>query len=155
MMIGNENSGSLVMQYRLLSPESLIPTEDVDPDRVAGLQDVILRHGFWTVPIAVERNALFVMDGHHRLAVAQRLRLAVVPVVLRDYCDVKVESWRPGMTITPARIFAMARSGRKFPSKTTRHVFVEELPDCALPLGHLRHPGIAPRFFRSAPEARP
>ena len=148
MMIGNENSGSLVMQYRLLSPESLIPTEDVDPDRVAGLQDVILRHGFWTVPIAVERNALFVMDGHHRLAVAQRLRFAVVPVVLRDYCDVKVESWRPGMTITPARIFAMARSGRKF-------LFVEDLPDCALPLGHLRHPGIAPRFFRSAPEARP
>jgi hypothetical protein len=60
------------MQVCLLSPTCLIPTEEVDPDRVAELEAQILRTGCWTVPITVEKDALFVMDGHHRLTVAHR-----------------------------------------------------------------------------------
>ncbi|WP_217492083.1 ParB N-terminal domain-containing protein [Leisingera sp. JC1] len=116
----------------------MTPTEEVDFDRVADLQAKILLGGRWTVPITVERNALFVMDGHHRLAVARRLRLAVMPAVLLGYDAVQVESWRPGETVTPADIFAMARSGRKFPYKTTRHVFHQDLPGCDVPLDSLR-----------------
>ncbi|MFW8637350.1 hypothetical protein [Cribrihabitans pelagius] len=126
------------MQYTLISPTRLTPTEEVDFDRVAELQAKILRGGRWTVPVTVEKNALFVMDGHHRLAVARRLRLAVMPAVLLGYDAVQVESWRPGETVTPADIFAMARSGRKFPYKTTRHVFPQNLPGCDVPLESLR-----------------
>jgi ParB-like nuclease family protein len=83
------------MQVCLLSPTCLIPTEEVDPDRVAELQAQILREGCWTVPITVEKDAaLFVMDGHHRLAVAYRLQLPLAPVILLDYTSVRVESWR-------------------------------------------------------------
>ncbi|MER9048220.1 ParB N-terminal domain-containing protein [Mesorhizobium sp. M0923] len=133
------------MQYCLLSPTCLIPTEEVDPDRVAELQAQILQAGCWTVPIAAERGARFVMDGHHRLTVAHRLQLALVPVIPLDYSTVRVESWRPAETITPACIFAMARSGRKFPCKTTRHIFEQSLPTCTLPLESLRHPAPAAR----------
>jgi hypothetical protein len=127
------------MQVCLLSPTCLIPTEEVDPDRVAELEAQILRAGCWTVPITAERDALCVMDGHHRLAVAHRLKLPIVPVMLLDYNTVQVESWRPGLTITPACILAMARSGRKFPCKTTRHIFNQGLPNCNLPLESLHH----------------
>ncbi|GGB04054.1 hypothetical protein GCM10011491_35220 [Brucella endophytica] len=122
------------MNYCIVSPSQLAPTEEVDPQRVREVQAEILRAGAWTVPIAVEKEALFVMDGHHRLAAAHRLGLAGVPVFLLDYSMVRVESWRPGETITPAHIFAMARSGRKFPCKTTRHVFDQALPRCDVPL---------------------
>jgi hypothetical protein len=128
------------MEYCLLSPARLIPTEEVNPDRVDALQAQILRAGSWTAPITVEKNALFVMDGHHRLTVAHRLRFTTVPVVLLDYDSVRVESWRPGESITPAEIFAMARSGRKFPYKTTRHIFAECLPTCDVPLELLCKP---------------
>jgi hypothetical protein len=117
----------------------LTPTEEVDPDRVAELQAQILRAGYWTIPITAEKDALFVMDGHHRLAVAHRLQLPLVPVILLDYNAVRVESWRPEQTITPACILAMARSGRKFPCKTTRHIFSRSLPNCNLPLESLRY----------------
>lgn len=99
------------MQVCLLSPTCLTATEEVDPDRVADLEAQILRAACWTVPITAEKDALFVMDGHHRLAVAHRLQLPVIPVILLDYDAVRVESWRPGQTITPACILAMARSG--------------------------------------------
>lgn len=127
------------MRYTLLSPTRLIPTEEVDFDRVAELQAKIVRGGRWTVPITAEKNALFVMDGHHRLAVACRLRLAVMPVVLLGYDAVQVECWRPGETVTPADIFAMARSRQKFPYKTTRHIFDQDLPGCDVPLENLRY----------------
>lgn len=125
------------MQVCLLPPTCLIPTEEVDPDRVAELQAQILCAGCWTVPITAEKDALCVMDGHHRLTVAHRLQLPLVPVILLDYTAVRVESWRPGETITPASILAMARSGRKFPCKTTRHIFRQSLPNCNLPLESL------------------
>lgn len=139
------------MEYCLLSPARLIPTEEVNHDRADALQAQILRAGRWTAPITIEKDALFVMDGHHRLTVALRLRLATVPVVLLDYDSVQVESWRPGETITPAAIFAMARSGRKFPYKTTRHIFERGLPRCDLPIELLRNP--APVPAASAPVA--
>lgn len=130
--------GLVDMQVYLLSPTCLIPTEEVDPDRVTELQACIFRADCWMVPITAEKDALFVMDGHHRLAVAHCLQLPLVPVILLDYSAVRVESWRPDVTITPACIFEMARSRGKFPSKTTRHIFDQSLPTCNLPLGSLR-----------------
>jgi hypothetical protein len=142
------------MKVCLLSPTCLIPTEEVDPDRVAELHAQILRMGCWTVPITAEKDALFVMDGHHRLTVAHRLQLPLVPVILLDYSAVRVESWRPGQTITPACILAMARSGRKFPCQTTRHIFDQSLPNCNLPLESLRHLAPTERAVAYAARAR-
>jgi len=55
----------------------LIPTEEVDLDKVAELQAQILHAGCWTVPITAEKDALFVMDGHHRLVVRRHFRRAL------------------------------------------------------------------------------
>lgn len=141
------------MEFCLLSPARLIPTEEVNLDSVDALQTQILQEGSWTAPITAEKDALFVMDGHHRLTVAHRLGLKAVPVVLLDYDTVHVESWRAGERVTPADIFDMARSGRKFPYKTTRHIFQNGLPTCDVPLGLLYGPvptGRAPALYAGA-----
>jgi hypothetical protein len=147
-------NGLVDMQVCLLSPTCLIPTEEVEPDRVAELEAQIIRTGCWTIPITAEKEALCVMDGHHRLAVAHRLKLPIVPVMLLDYSAVRVESWRPGLTITPACILATARSGRKFPCKTTRHIFDQGLPNCNLPLESLRHVASTERAVAYGERAR-
>jgi hypothetical protein len=126
------------MKYHFLCPDQLIPTEEVDPDRVEILEAQILQAGYWTVPIMVEKDELLVMDGHHRLCVARRLQLTAVPVFMLSYDLVRVEGWRSGETITPEKIFAMARSGGKFPFKTTRHIVDAPLPSCMVPLERLR-----------------
>ncbi|MET4689797.1 hypothetical protein ABIA15_003871 [Sinorhizobium fredii] len=141
------------MEHCPLSAAQLIPTEEVNPDRVDALQAQILQTGSWTVPITAEKDALFVIDDYHRLTAAHRLRLTRMPVLLLDNDSVRVESWRPGGNITPAEIFAMARSGRKFPYKTTRHVFAHGLPTCDVPLELLSSPtpmDMAPVFSAGA-----
>lgn len=125
------------MRYYLLQPNDLTPTEEVDYRQVLELEEEILQAKFWKTPIAVHKGELFVMDGHHRLAVAKRLQLRVLPAMLLDYHGVRVEAWRPGEVVTPEIIFAMARSGRKFPAKTTKHVFDPQFPECKIPLSDL------------------
>lgn len=129
-----------IKTYSLVEPQFLQPTEDIDLARVSELQQEILSAGRWTRPVSVHKDERFVMDGHHRLAIAQRLGLKVLPVVLLGYDSVVVTAWREGETITPDSIFAMARSGRRFPCKTTRHIFKDPLPDCDIALDELRHP---------------
>jgi hypothetical protein len=126
------------MKLRLLSPHKLIATEETDPRRVDEIHDLISTAGCWTVPIMVEKEAFFVMDGHHRLEAAFRLGLAAVPTVLLDYRSVRVEAWRAGETITPADIYDMARSRQKFPIKTTRHIYMNGLPTCDVSVEDLR-----------------
>ncbi|MBB4240518.1 MULTISPECIES: ParB N-terminal domain-containing protein [Rhizobium] len=126
------------MKFHFISPHKLIPTEETDAGRVDEVHGLISTAGSWTVPITVEKDALFVMDGHHRLEVALRLGLRAVPAVLLDYRSVRVEAWRAGETITPADIYDIARSRRKFPIKTTRHIFLDDLPACDVSLDDLR-----------------
>ncbi|TCM51145.1 ParB-like nuclease family protein [Rhizobium sp. PP-F2F-G48] len=130
--------------YSLVDPQFLQPTEDIDPARVSELQQEILSAGRWTQPVSIHKDERFVMDGHHRLAIAQRLGLKILPVVLLDYDRVGVTAWREGETITPDSVFAMARSGRRFPCKTTRHIFRDPLPHCDIALDDLRHPPLLP-----------
>ncbi|OLP42516.1 ParB N-terminal domain-containing protein [Rhizobium oryziradicis] len=136
------------MSYKFAPTECLVATEDVDDLAVENLYKRIVQAKIWTRPIAVERNHMLVMDGHHRLEVAKRLQLSVVPVVLLDYQTVSVTSWRAEDHITPEHIFAMARSGRKFPIKTTRHIFPDTYPGCNVPLSTLIAPPETQREMR-------
>lgn len=138
---------SIFHSYHLLDPNKLTPTEDFDAASVSILIAKILNDRRWTSPIIVHKNALFVMDGHHRLEAAKRLDLALVPVLFRDYDCVDVTAWRSGESVTPDDIFAMARSGKKFPYKTTKHILRSEAPFCSVPLTELKQPTITGYAF--------
>lgn len=124
--------------YILVAPDELIPTEEIDAHRALELEKRIKASGRWKTPITVHRHAFFVMDGHHRLSIAKKLKLERMPVVLLDYTEVDVCAWRAGEIITPHLIIAMAKSGNKFPYKTTRHIFKKPQAACDIPLYKLQ-----------------
>jgi hypothetical protein len=142
----------MASSYCLFNPQRLIPTEEVELSRVEELEAKILFDGRWTEPITAHKDACFVMDGHHRLTVARRLRLAFLPVVFLGYDEVQVTAWRKGETITPEHIFVMARSGGLFPIKTTRHIFSPAISACDVSLERLGYASPQERF--AAPSGR-
>ncbi len=110
--------------------EQIRPNECHCPDHAVTLADTILREQLWRVPIALERTSLAVMDGHHRLEAARRLKLKYVPCLLLDYDRVKVDATHDGYTVNPREIIRRARAGELYPPKTTRHHFPSPLPIC-------------------------
>lgn len=122
---------------QFLSLEKLLPTENVAPRRVAKLKKKIQQEGVWTRPICVDENDLFIMDGHHRFAVAKRLGLKLVPVLLLNYGTTSVLSRKRKYQVSESFIRARAKKGFLYPLKTTRHVFPEGLSGCEVPLSKL------------------
>lgn len=124
--------------YVFIAPERLIPTEDINEYRALKLEQHIRTCGRWRMPVFVHKHVLFIMDGHHRLSVAKKLKLERLPVLLLDYDKVDVFPWRKGEIITPRLIIKMAQSGHRFPYKTTRHILKTPLPVCDIPLQELQ-----------------
>ncbi|SFI14874.1 ParB-like nuclease domain-containing protein [Collimonas sp. OK307] len=117
--------------------DQIRPNEQHYPEHALFLADTILRERLWRVPVALERHSLAVMDGHHRLEAARRLKLALVPCLLLDYAQVEVSATRQGYVGTPREIVRRARSGELYPPKTTRHSFQSPPPTCSISLSFL------------------
>jgi hypothetical protein len=123
-------------ELKLLSLDRIQETEEHDFIRANQLADAIRKLGFWTVPIAIEHSTFAIMDGHHRFNAAKFLNLARVPCVLLDYekSGVTLESWRSEWEVDVADIFLMVKTFKKFPIKTTRHLFNPNIKEISIPL---------------------
>ncbi|WP_075635601.1 ParB N-terminal domain-containing protein [Rhizobium rhizosphaerae] len=139
------------ISYVLLDSYEVIATEETDPRRLFQVEADVRQSGRWRVPICVHRDEKFVMDGHHRLETAKRLGLRFIPAVLLDYSQVELSSWRDGETVTPADIFNMARSGKLFPCKTTRHSWKNPIPNCDIDLRELGYCISLPANSKASP----
>jgi len=118
----------------------LRPTEATTPHRQKQIMNLILRAGFWTTPIVVDKNSDVIMDGHHRYQCAQALGFHSIPVIEMCYTTVRVEARRMGFDVSPSEIYRRAISGDLYPPKTTRHIFPREIEPCNVPLSALREP---------------
>tara|TARA_B100000780_G_C21067909_1_gene429541 strand:+ start:332 stop:721 length:390 start_codon:yes stop_codon:yes gene_type:complete len=123
-------------ELKLLSLDRIKETEEHDPARAKRLADAIFELGFWTVPIATEYSSLAIMDGHHRFNAAKLLDLARVPCVLMDYkkSGVTLKSWRSEWVVAVDDVFLMVKEAKKFPIKTTRHLFSPSIKEINIPL---------------------
>jgi hypothetical protein len=123
-------------ELQLISLDRIRETEEHDSVRATQLADAILRLGFWTVPIATEHSTLAIMDGHHRFNAAKFLNLARVPCLLMDYgkSGITLRSWRDEWEATVDDILLMVKEGKKFPKKTTRHLFNPSITEIKIPL---------------------
>ncbi|MBN9047751.1 MAG: hypothetical protein J0H18_19120 [Rhizobiales bacterium] len=129
-----------VSPYVFLPPTKLLPNECYSEQKVQQLFHDVLSCGRWLKWVAVEVTSLAIMDGHHRQEVALRLGLQVVPCVLLDYSNVRVESRRNDFVVNSVDIISRARSGNLYPEKTTRHIFDNSIDlDCDIPISELRH----------------
>ena len=110
-------------QIELIDPYDIRATEHHMPEKIPALKDKILKEQSWSVPVVVEKYSYILMDGHHRLETAKSLGLKYIPAVLLDYTEVRVESRRPEINITPDDIIRRGLTGDIYPAKTTRHIF--------------------------------
>jgi SAM-dependent methyltransferase len=116
--------------------ERLRDHEEVEPDRVAQLAREIKRTRRMQ-PILVEQRYHVVLDGHHRKAALRLLGLTKIPCLRVHYAQVGLASWRD-LPVTKEEVIARALTGRKFPPKTTRHLYALDLPEVELSLSGRR-----------------
>jgi hypothetical protein len=131
---------------------SLRHIEGFSRRRVEWLAKKIMSEGVWRVPLVLEREHYLAMDGQHRMEVAKKLDLAVVPALLYRYDEVDVWSLRPGKyTVSGPEIVSRAMSGDIYPYKTAKHRFpCGELPELAIPLAALFDERLAGRAYSQA-----
>ena len=107
----------------LVEVKKLRHIEGFSQKRVDWLKDKILKEKFWIVPLKVDDEHDLVMDGQHRMEVAKRLKLSVVPCVRYSYDEVDVWSLRKNHEVTRQLIIKKALSGYIYPYKTAKHRF--------------------------------
>ena len=81
---------------RLVPLEWLKPHEEIKVKNMKKLLDMTLRWNGFTKPLIVDKTTGAILDGHHRHAVAMRLELARIPVIVVDYFQnesIDIELW--------------------------------------------------------------
>ncbi|MBI5225929.1 ParB N-terminal domain-containing protein [Candidatus Micrarchaeota archaeon] len=111
--------------FELHPVSALVPHEMTDAFHRNALLHQI-RHNQYLVPIVADRQSGVVLDGHHRLHVAQEMGLMRIPVFFVDYSDgtIEVSSWDENReSYDKEAILTEAASGNLLLPKTTRHRF--------------------------------
>ena len=141
-------------RYALLPVGSLRAHEEVDPDDVRKLAQVLRTQAVLAEPIWVAGEYDVILNGHHRYAALQRLGTRYVPAWILDYFsrDVVLDRWSPGPPISKQEVVDRARAGRLFPPKTTRHSLRFELAPHPTTLAELYVDGRQSRGRRPAPD---
>ena len=106
--------------------EDLKEHEEIRPEYLEALKNEILSDGILKMPICIDKNTCIILDGHHRLHALKRLGCKKIPVVLVDYQSPEIEviAWREGETMTKEKIIDTALSGKRMPSKTSKHMIL-------------------------------
>ena len=121
----------------------LKPHEQIKSKARDKLLDMTRRWGGFTKPVLVDSLTGSLLDGHHRLSVAQELGLSKIPAICLDYLsseDITLELW-PNTdydTITKSMVIEMCESGDLFPPKTTKHTTIFDLPPILVSLEELK-----------------
>ena len=121
----------------------LKPHEQIKPKARDKLLDMTKRWGGFTKPVLVDSVTGSLLDGHHRLSVAQELGLSKIPAICLDYLsseDITLELW-PNTdleSITKSMVIQMCESGDLFPPKTTKHTTIFDLPPILVSLDDLK-----------------
>ena len=124
---------------QLVELNRLIRTELHDQHVANVLADKIRQDMIWTHPIVVERNALIILDGHHRYDAARKLGLGYIPCITIDYEDsrLRLECWRSDEQVSKVDVLRVKHTGKLFPYKTTKHILSPAIGQCAVPLAQL------------------
>ncbi len=132
------------MSYRIeiVPIDSLHQHEQVIPERLAKVTEIITREQCVDLPVVVDEKTRVILDGHHRYNTLKNLGAKKVPALLIDYFDdtlITVEA-RPesGLkSITKKEIIDMGLSNKVFKPKTTRHKLKFQVERINVPLKEL------------------
>ncbi|KAB8028625.1 ParB N-terminal domain-containing protein [Fluviispira multicolorata] len=112
------------ISLELIEIEEIIPHEDTDSLAIDILLSKIKSDGYWSNPIAIDKNTRIIMDGHHRVEVARKMGIRRIPCYLLSYEDnyISVVNWKTNDIFEVKKILETAITGNKLPVKTTRHI---------------------------------
>lgn len=129
-------------RYELVAVDALLPHEETDEERTEELAAEIEADGYLEEPIVVDGEHHVILDGHHRYGALRRLGCRRAPAYVVDYDDpsIRVTLWDGASVdaISKEQVIAYGTSKRRFPPKTTRHLFEGDLPRRKVPLSKLR-----------------
>lgn len=129
-----------LLSVKLLSLNSLRPTENHDTHRVSALEKDIINIGVWKVPLLIEENKFAIMDGHHRFQVAKNIGLQRIPCLVIGYDNpfLRLSSGKVGVKISPECIINAGLTGNLLPYKSTVHILELNLLQIKVPIELLR-----------------
>jgi len=127
------------MKILLIEVKKLKSHEEINQKHLEKLKRRILIDGKIKNPVIVEKNSLTILDGHHRVQVVRLLKLKKIPAHLVNYTDPKIRVLprRKNIKVSKAIVLFRAKSGNKFPVKTTRHIIPKRPLSCNIPLKFL------------------
>ncbi len=111
----------------------LVPHEEYREEHVLELMEQIKEDGYQLRPIAVTslkkhgKTGYLINDGHHRTEALRRLGVKRITANVIDFEDEMfvVKSWKDNRTYEKKEIITYALANKKFPTKTTKFVVVE------------------------------
>lgn len=115
--------------------------EQVVESRVAELEERIKGDSCFKRPIIVAKKSLVILDGHHRFHALKRMGIRKIPCQLVDYQNGEVRVYLRRKELMDQFIkevvVRMAKAGRLFPPKTTRHLIKKRVGMINFPLKNL------------------
>lgn len=126
-------------EYEFVDVEKLKEIEDHDEKRAEELKNKIITEDVWTYPLIVEKKYFCVLDGHHRLQVAKKLKLKRVPAILVDYNDIDVWSLRKEYKINQNAVYKKVINNNEiYPYKTVKHKYPFKVSNIRVSLEELK-----------------
>jgi len=119
-----EEMDLLQLKPVLVRLEELKEHENYDPAHLEELLEEIKRDGELKRPIIADAKTKIILDGHHRYNCLKRLGRRLIPVYFVDYYrpEIEVHPWDNKPPITKDDVIAAGLSGRKLPSRSSRHL---------------------------------
>ncbi|MBI4179147.1 ParB N-terminal domain-containing protein [bacterium] len=132
------------MNYKIeiVPADSLHQHEQIIPDRLAKVVDIITREQCVDIPVVVDDKSRVILDGHHRFNALIKLGAKKIPALLIDYLDdslITVEA-RPESgfaSLSKKEVIDMGLSDKVFRPKTTRHKLKFAVERVNVPLAEL------------------
>ena len=130
----------MIFSIELLCVNSLRPHELHCSDHAKKLSNRIQIEGIWTAPVLVALKDWVILDGHHRVSAAKRLKLKKIPCCVVEYqhAAISVGSWRDGYSLCKVKVLKAAQSGSLYPIKTSKHCLRFEIPSVQVELQKLQ-----------------
>ncbi len=129
------------MRYEVVTLVDLRQHEELIEKNVSSLDYKIRSIARFTTPICIDEKYRIILDGHHRAEALRRIGCKRVPAYLFHYPseEVSVDVWPDcgRESITEQEIIEATLAGKKFPPKTSRHIFHVERPKVFVELTEL------------------